>query len=220
MLSVLWPSLFVALSGSLSVGSILIVLLLLSSQRGAWVASSYVFGYCAGYLSLGGVLWLASQRTAALSVSKTVSSSVLIGLGGLLLFFAFRSWKKEASEEKPSFFSFFDAISPQKSAFFGFLVALLNVKNLALFLSSLSFLLASHLAINEGLVVLFSIVLVFCFGVYLPLFVYLLFPKRSAAFLAWMRWWLEAKKRALSIGVLLFFGVIFSGRGLLFFLRG
>lgn len=219
MLSVLWPSLFVALSGSFSVGSILIVLLLLSSQRGASVASSYVLGYCAGYLSVGVLLLFVSQQATTLSLSNTAFSSVMLALGGLLLFFAFRSWRKEEAQEG-GWISFFDAISVKKSILFGFAVALLNVKNLALFLSSLSFLLASRLAINEGLLVLLSIVGVFCFGVYLPLVLYLLFPERSAALLRWMREWLASKKRALSVGILLFFGLLFSGRGLLFFLKG
>ena len=72
-------------------------------------------------------------------------------LGALLLWLGLQNWRKPVSENQgePRFFSIVDKITPPKAFGFGAMVSVINLKNLALFLTALSVVVLSDLLITE-----------------------------------------------------------------------
>lgn len=217
MLAILIQSLLLASSGLISVGSITLVILLLLSDRGWHNGLGYALGYISGYSLIGVSVVLVGYKTAEKSNNRPslFLPILLLALGALLLFLAFRNWRKPVSEkqEEPRFFSIVDKITLPKAFGFGAMVSVINFKNLALFLTSLSVVVISSLPIAEKIIITFLVVLVFCLSVIVPVVIYLGFPKRAKDSLNSIKQFLNQHSHPIGIWVPLIFGILLILKG-------
>lgn len=218
MFPILIQTLIFASAGLLSVGSITLVILLLLSERGWRNGLGYALGYTAAYSLIGvGAVSLgyrAAQSNAG--QSSRVFPFILLILGGLLLWLAFRNSRKPPVEnpEPPRFFAIVDGITPLKAFGFGALVSVMNFKNLALYLTALSVVILSGLPLAQKLTITVFAALVFCLSVLIPVGITLLFPRRAGAVLDAFKAALQRHSRAIGIWAPLIFGLIFIFKGL------
>lgn len=220
MLTVLLQSLALASVGIISPGSITIVILLLMSSRGWHNGLAYMFGYVSMYSLIGVlVLVLGVQRSADNAPSEqTLTTSIfLIALGLLLLALTIRNWRKPAAEksDQPSRFSkIIDSITPLKAFGFAATIAVINLKNLAIFLSAVSVLLLSNLLLPTKLTILVPLVLTFCTSVIAPVIIYVAFPKRANEYLTRIKQTIDNYSRPLGLVMPLILGILLLYRGI------
>lgn len=218
MLSVLVQSLLLATSGLLSIGSITLVILLLISDRGWRNGLAYALGYTTAY-SLIGVFGVVVGIRAVENTHGEPGFLLPIlqmVLGMLLLWLSQRNWRKLPSEEaeEPRFFSIVSKITPFKALGAGALVSVINFKNLALFLTALTVVIASQLTLAEKIFVALLAALVFCLSVIIPVLIYLIFPARAKHILNIIKQTINRQSRPISIWLPLVFGLIFIMKGI------
>ena len=212
MLPVLIQALVLASAGLLSVGSITLVILLLLSDRGWHNGLGYALGYTSAYTIIGVSVVVFGYRAVENNTEdpSLVLPILLMVLGTLLLWLAQRNWRKPVSEnqEEPRFFSVVDKITPLKAFGFGAIISVVNIKNLALFLTALSVVVVSDLFITEKIFITLLVVLVFCLSVIIPVVIYIAFPKRAKDLLNSIRQFLNRHSRPIGIWAPLVFGLL------------
>lgn len=217
MFTALFQSLILASGGIVSVGSITIVILLLISDRGWRNGLAYMLGYVGTYMLIGIAVVLLGYNTTENNSSEPSSiwSILFFILGILLLWVTLRNWRKSPAEDKkpPRLFATLDKITPVKAFAFGALVTVINVKNLAIFLSAVSVLLLSDLLLPSKIIIVLIVVLVFCSSVIVPVIIYVSFPENAYDRLNQMKHTLETHSRPIGIWVPLIFGLIFLIKG-------
>ncbi len=211
-------SLALASGGLFSIGSILIVVILLGTEGGFRRASAYVTGYMGTYALVGALVlmigsWVSFQTN---SQGRPWGSIVLYFLTGCLLAFFFqkRLRSKEKPGEIPGFLLKLQNMSTQKALWVGTLVAVINLKNLAIYLSSLEVLLKANLPLYSGLLFLVVVLLTFFGSTIAPLVLYLVFTHSFDRILGAMRSWLERNNRSFSLVLLFCFGCFFWGKAI------
>ena len=218
MLTVLLQSLLLASAGILSVGSITLVILLLVSDRGWKNGLAYTLGYVSAYTLIGiSTVLLGYETSENRTAEPSITSAVLlIVFGVLLLWFAFRNWRKSTAESstEPRFFAIVNTITPIKAFGFGALFSFINFKNLTLFLTALSAVILSNLLIAEKIFITLLVVFVFCLSVIIPVFIYITFPRRADSLLKGIKESVEKHSHAISIWMPFLFGMLFIIRGI------
>lgn len=219
MITVLVQSLALASVGIISPGSITLVILLLMSDRGWHNGLAYMAGYIGMYTAIGvAVLIVGVNAVERGSSEPSQTTSIVLILLGLLLFaLTLRNWRKGVDENgrKPSRFSkIIDSITPLKAFAFAATIAVINVKNLAIFLSAVSVLLLSNLLLATKLAILVPLVLVFCLSVIIPVVIYVAFPNRANDYLTRIKQTIDRYSRPLGLIVPLILGTLLLYRGL------
>jgi len=217
MLNELIQSIIVASAGLFSVGSIIVTILLLLSERGKLKGLAYVLGYSISYSLIGIaiiVLGISSDSNKATEPSL-VFPVILIVFGTLLLFLSLRNWRKSKQDSKSSLFASLDKMSPSKAFMTGVLVSMLNVKNLMLFLSAISIVYLSSYNLAFKIINVLLVVFVFCFAVILPVMISFVFPAKSMKILEGFKNTLERNSYTISIAVPFVFGLLFVINGIL-----
>lgn len=218
MLPILIQSLLLASAGLLSVGSITLVILLLTSDRGWYNGLGYALGYISAYSVIGVSAVLLGYRAEENNTSAPglFFPLLLLVFGTLLLWLAFRNWRKPISEnkEEPRFFSIVDKITPIKAFGFGAMVSVINFKNLALFLTALSVVILSKLLITEKILITLFVVLVFCQSVIIPVIIYITFPRRAKDLLSGIKQSLARYSRPIGIWAPVVFGLLLLIKGI------
>lgn len=211
----------VASGGLLSIGSILVVLLLLSTRGGAGRAAAWYAGYGGGYLAMGQGLLVLGHHVAATTPATNaepgrVGPAIAVLLGALLLFFGLRRWRRPPAPDAPPprLFAQLDQLSLPRAFGFGLLVTVINLKNLAIYLSAIGILAEARLPLDQALPAGAAVTLLFTSAVLAPLVVYALLRARADPWLSAFRRVLERHSRPLTIGVMLLFGTLFLLRGL------
>lgn len=218
MIIVLVQSLALASVGIISPGSITIVILLLMSDRGWPNGVAYMLGYISMYSLIGVAVLTLGVRSAENSKSEqsVMTSIVLIILGMLLLGLTWRNWRKPRTENnKPSRFThMLDSVTPIKAFVFAAMIAVINFKNLAIFLTAVSIPLLSDLPIPTKLIILIPVVLVFCTSVIVPILIYITFPQQANNYLIRIKQGIEIYSHPLGLVVTLILSFLFFYRGI------
>lgn len=216
--TVLIQSVILASGGILSVGSILIVILLLISEQNWRSGLAYMLGYVGTYAIIGlTAVWLGQTATESnAGEPSTFVPILLIVLSILLLWLAQRNWRTPVSEESenPRLFAMLDNITPTKSFLFGAVVTIFNVKNLAIFLSAISIVIVSSLSFPIKMGIVLLDVVVFCLSVIMPVLIYISFPQTAYSRLNQLKQTLENNRRPIGIWVPLIFGLLFLTQGI------
>jgi threonine/homoserine/homoserine lactone efflux protein len=212
-------SLIVASTGMISVGSMSLVILMLLSKNGWRNGFGYALGYTLSYALIGILIVIIGSTTIDIASqdSSTEPSIFLpvayIVLGMILLFVSLRNifWSSQVTKKtKPNrFFTSIDHATPIKTFCFGMLVAVINVKNITLFLSAVSIVHLSNYDLKFKLINVVLVTLVFCFSVISPVCIALIFPQKSHAILHGIKNTIETRARFISTWVPIIFAVIF-----------
>jgi hypothetical protein len=221
----MWPvvieALVLASAGVGAIGSITLVTLLLTSGAGWRNGLGYAVGYTGAYIVLGLAVVLVGNNSAAASGGGQgrLGSTVIAVLGVVLLVVGLRNARRphRGNGESGSagwVWRMVDGATPVKSLGVGALVSIINVKNLAIFLSAISVLHLSNLVLAEKLAGAVLVALVFCLSVILPVLIRVLLPRASRRALTWTRRALETHRRGIGIWVPLVFGVMFLSCGI------
>lgn len=218
MMTVFVQSLALASVGIISPGSITIVILLLMSGKGWRNGMGYALGYIGMYSAIGVtaiVLGLGSAENINNEQSLT-TSIVLLVLGTLLLLIGLRSWHTPPTEkrEETRFSTILNTVTLPRSFGLGAVVAILNVKNLAIFLTSLSILLASTLPIPTQLLMFIPLILIFCISVIAPVLIYIAFPARADEYLTRIKQTIDRYSRPIGIVIPILIGILLLSRGI------
>lgn len=218
MLPTLVESVVLASAGLLSVGSITIVLLLLTSDQGWHTGLAYAAGYLGGCTAIGAAA-LAVGYQAADGSSRTgevVSSVLFLTLAGLLLWMAQRNWRRRGtpSGERPRLLSLIDRMTPVRALALGAAVTVINVKNLAILLSAVAVVIVSELAVSTKVLIVVLDAVVFSAAVLIPVLVYVSSPARARKRLGAMHRLLREHGRTIGIWVPALFGTVFLVQGL------
>lgn len=213
----LLQALVIATGGMFALGSLMIVLMLLGAPKGPRTSVAYVFGYAGTYAVIGcASLWLGQAFvTSDGGEPSPAGPSVFVVLGLLLMVFAFRRWRNPppADAPPPKLFAKLDGMTPIKALLFGVMVAAINVKNLAIYLSAISVIAAVPWTPIEAVLAVLLIVSVFCSALVSPLLIFFVFPKHAQQWLAKLKTTLETRSDRITAVVLPLFGVLFLLKG-------
>lgn len=213
----LLEALAIATGGMTSLGSLMIILVLLNTPKGPRTSWAYFLGYAGSYAVIGcASLWLGrAVVTSRVSEPSPIGPSMFVALGLLLFVVAIRRWRHPppADAPPPQFLTKLDGMTPIKALLFGMMVAALNVKNLAIFLSAISVIATVAWTPVEGALAVLLIVAVFCGALPVPLLIYLVFPKRAAQWLASMKTTLETRSDRITAIVLPVVGALLLLKG-------
>lgn len=184
-----------ALGGLSSLGSALIVMLLLNRKAGPGSAFAFAGGYFGSYLSIGMLVVFVGPgfvRTDTDGEPSLGPAIAMLVLGALLMAAAIAQWRKPPSGEPPALFAKLDEFRPPKALLVAIVLPVINVKNLAMFLPAVAVLASAELDAPLAALAVLSTAMIFCGGLLTPVLIYLLVPRRAEAWLGAMRSWIEA----------------------------
>lgn len=223
----LLTALAVALSGAAAVGPVLLVTTLLASERGRPNAAGFLAGYLGTYTAMA-LLMVAADLDVGSWTSGDAGSTgpivlVLFGLGLLVL--GLRTVRLPAAEgtngiapgaegtnERPRK-ALIDRATPARTLGVGAVVAIVNVKNLALFLTAVAVLQASDLSPAAKLAAAPFVAATFCLTSFAPMVIDVVAPKRSERLLTRLRHVVERHGRRLARWLPWIVGAFFLARG-------
>ncbi len=220
MFPVLLQSLILASGGILSLGSTILVILLLLSDRGWHNGLGYTLGYTGAYGLIGMAFLLVNYDASGNAPTEQgiVVPLLFIILGLSLLYFSLHNWRKgpaePGSKSSSRLFAIVDNATPLKTFAFGILLSVINFKNLAVFLSAISVVHLSDLRLVEKLISALLVTFVFCLSVIVPLLIYMIAPRRAERTLRGIKHTLDMHSRALGIWVPFVFGLLFLISGI------
>jgi len=207
----------VAAGGLLSPGSLLVTLLLLSLPNGVRKAAGLLAGYVVGYTALCGVVLVVGQHVPRSPGAGDggATSTFSIAAGVLLLLLGLRSLRRPTSSSTSSWSAKLQTWPTWRVVAMGVAIPVLNVKNLAMFLSACGIVVAAHHAWSTSttLAVCGAIVACFCLSVAAPLVVTVVGGNAVQSRLAVARQWLERRASYLGGGVALVLGILLLLRG-------
>lgn len=211
MFPVLLQTLLLASSGLFSVGSISIVLFFLISDVKVERALVYALGYFLSY-NLIGLLMLVINSRFTLEGSDRfymVRSILLILLGIFLIIIS----RRKSRSRDSGFIERFREFSTVKVLFLGMFIPIINMKNFALYISSISVVTTSLLFFTEKILITIVATLLFCASLSVPIVVVLIFPSKSEQILQRLNNFIEHHQNSMRVYIPLIFGVILIIRG-------
>ena len=209
MLSTLSETLPFAIGVAASAVAVIALVLILQGSRALSSGLSFTLGWVLGV----GVV-CAAGVAFGLAVSDDPArwtQWLRTLLGALLLVAAIRKWRQRvpSGEEPtpPKWMSGLQDSAPGKAAVLGFLLGGINPKNLMLTLGAAATLGASGLSSSELWITGFAYVVVASVTVLVPMGIYVLMRSKADELLANLGEWMKSNSDAITIVVLVIFGV-------------
>jgi len=214
--NILSPAIGVALSPI----PIIAVILMLFSKRAKSNGPAFLAGWvlALSIVSIVVVLLGNAIDVAESSGPSAGAAVVLLVLGVLLLFFAYRQWKKRPGEgeepEMPGWMAGIDSFSAGKSFVAGLVLAGANPKNLPLTIAAAIAITSSGLGGARQGIALAIFVIIASITVVIPVVTYLLAREKAERVLEGWKTWLTANNAAVMAVLFLVFGVVLIGKGI------
>lgn len=115
---------------------IAVIVLIFMTGKAKTNAASFFLGWMLGLLMIGVIIFMIPVSQSEGGKPTSVAGYLRIGVGILLLFFAIRQWLRRPRPdeviEPPKFLSDLDNFSPRKFLLTGFLLVVINPKNVIL----------------------------------------------------------------------------------------
>lgn len=211
MFSILLQTLLLASSGLFSVGSISIVLFFLITDIKPGKALAYSLGYFFSYIIIGFITVLIySREQVEVSENVTIGRQVFLIILGILLISISR--RKDSGKHR-DFFERFTTFSALKVFLFGMFVTIINLKNLALYLSAISVVSTSLLLLPQKVLIMVLATLLFCLSLYIPILLVVIFPSRSGHILHRINLFIKESQSVIRKYIPLIFGTILIVKG-------
>ncbi len=220
MLDAIGEVLSEAIGVAISPIPIIAVILILFSKKARSNGPAFLAGWVVALCAICAIVMLVGGAAdIGTSSGPSKGASVFrIVLGALLLFAAWRQWKKRPAEgEEPHMPKWMAGIEDFTTAR-SFVVAVglsgLNPKNLALTIAAAMSVSQANLSTAEALVPLAVFVAIASSTVALMVFIYLLGGEKAARLLDSWKAWLTANNTAVMSVLFLVFGVTLIGKGI------
>jgi len=198
---------------------IIIVLLILRSNKGLVKAIAFVAGVTTVRLLQGflfGHVLAGSAAAGETSGPSPVMSILLVVLGILLLISAIKSLMNEADPDAPppKWMNKFDGATAPALFGLGIIFTLVAPKLWIFTLSAIGIIQAAHLSSSESLTAFLIYVLGAQSLIMLPLLLYAIAPRQSSSLLQAISDWLTRYNNQITLVVSLIFGILFLWKGL------
>jgi len=208
-----------AVGVGISVVPIVAVILMLGTPRGRVNGVMFLVGWLLGAAIVGTIaLIIANAIGVSSGGASTGMNWVKIVLGVLLLFGAFRNWRKRPREgEKPKlpkWMETIDKFTGPKSAGIGALLSGVNPKNLALIIAAAGIIAQSGISVAQQAGAYIIFVAIGTIGIALPLIVYFAMGKRAVKILESWNVWLAANNSTVMAVLFLVFAAVLIGKGI------
>jgi threonine/homoserine/homoserine lactone efflux protein len=209
-----------ALGVALSPIPIIAVILMLFSKNARSTSLGFLIGWFLGIAVVATVVVLIADpaKQATGGEESPLSAIVHILLGLLLLFGAYRNWKKRPKPgeevEMPKWMSSIDTMTAGKALGLGALLSGVNPKNFALILAAGVAIAAAGLSSTQTIVLLAIFVLMACISVAAPVMVYLVMGEKAVPMLNGWKAWLTHNNATVMMLLLLVFGIVTLSKGL------
>lgn len=199
---------------------IIAVILMLFSRKARSNSVAFLAGWIAGMAAVG-IIVLLLGNAADIGTSSGPSRGaavVRLVLGLLLLFGAFRQWKKRPKEGEeasmPKWMAGIDAFNAGKSFGLAALLSGLNPKNLALVLAAAMTISQAVLSGAQPWIALLVFVVIASLTVAIPVLTYLLAGEKAEGMLGEWKAWLTRNNSAVMAVLFLLFGFVLIGKGI------
>ena len=209
-----------AIAVAISPIPIIALILMLFSKRARANSLAFLIGWILGLAAVCAIVMAAgsTQNMSPGSGASSASYGIKILLGLLLLFMAFRNWKKRPGPgeqpKMPGWMSTIDSIKPGRAFLLAVLLAAINPKNLILTLTATLDVVQRGLATSQAIVVLAIFIVIASLTIALPVLINLFMGARSAKILDSWKVWLTANNSTVMFILLLVFGVVLLGKGI------
>jgi Sap-like sulfolipid-1-addressing protein len=209
-----------AVGVALSPVPVIVVILMLFSRHATANSLAFLLGWVGG-LALVSALVLTLAYPAGVSANgqeSVVGATLRLTLGGLLLLFAYRQWRKRPAvgekAELPSWMNSIESVGMARAFGLGGLLSGVNVKNVMLTLAAALSVSEAGLGTAQSIGALAIFIVIGSLSVAAPVAVNLVLGERAARPLGAARAWLEANNSTIMCVLLLILGVAQCGKAL------
>jgi hypothetical protein len=205
-----------AIVGALAPLPITVVVTLLMSTRGLTAALAFTTAVIAVFVVIGVVTLLTAGTDAASSDGgSAITGAVIAVLGAVFLIMAIKqlAGAPDPDAPPPKFMAKLDTMSPAGAAVFGLVLALINVKQLGIYVGGVSQIVAADVSTADSWIALLIFLVLIQIGVIAPIVTYLCAREWATRMLQGFRHWLLANNRVISIVLGLVVGVWFLIKG-------
>lgn len=209
-----------AIAVALSPTRIVAVILMLFGKNARRTSLGFLAGWIVGITFVASVVILVANpvEESTGGDASPLSMVVHLLLGVLLLFLAFREWKKRPRPgdvpEMPKWMSTIDSMTAGKAFGLGALLSVVSPKNIALTVSACVIIATSGLNTSQMIVVLVVFILIACSSVAAPVIIYFILGDKATPTLNDWKEWLVHNNASVVMLLCLVFGVVLIGKGL------
>ncbi len=209
-----------AIGVAISPVPIIAVILMLFSKKARGNSLAFLGGWVLGMAAVGAIaLLLGNAADIGTSSGPSRGAAVIrLVLGLLLLFGAFRQWRKRPKGDDdphmPKWMESMDAFTAGKSLGLAALLSGVNPKNLALTLAAAMAISQAGLSGVEPWIVLLIFVVIASLTVAIPVLTYQLTGERAESTLDAWKTWLTANNAAVMAVLFLVFAFVLMGKGI------
>jgi threonine/homoserine/homoserine lactone efflux protein len=205
-----------AIVGALSPLPVLVVIVLLMSERGLAKAASFAAALVGGYAVVGAVVLAVADGDAAESDGgRAVAGAVVAAIGAMLVVLALKQLVggPDPDEALPKLMGQLDRMTPGRTALLGVAVGLLNVKQLGIFIAGIAQIVAADLTGGQAWIALALLVVLIQSVVIVAVVGFAVAPGPATRRLQSVQAWLTRNKRVISIVLGLVIGAAFVVKG-------
>jgi hypothetical protein len=208
-----------AIATALAPLMVILVLTFLRGEGGLAKASAFLCGVVAVRLAQGlvfGLLLGQPDDAEEVTAARTVTSTLLLVLGVLMVIAAVRGILKEEDpdEPPPKWLTMIASASPLKALGLGTLAITVGGKHWVFTLSALSVIREADPGQSEGIALFLIYVAAASLTLLTPIVSLLIAPQRASGILDRIGAWMEANNRAIKIVVSAVFGAYFLWKGI------
>jgi cytochrome c biogenesis protein CcdA len=196
---------------------ITVLITFLTSDGGLSKALAFAMAVLASFAVVG-VIALVTTGTDAGTSEKgsAVTGTVMAVLGGLFLWMGIKqlAGAPDPDAPPPKIMGKLDTMSPVGAAVFGVLIALINFKQVGIYLGGISQIVAADVPEADRWIALAILLVVIQIGVIVPVLAYVVAPAWATRVLERFRDWLTTNSRVISIVLGLVIGGWFLVKGI------
>ncbi len=216
MSSLLWQLTLVALFGAASPLPITVVVTLLISKGGVAKATGFAAGLIGVLAIIGIVTLITSSYTSASSSTESAVTGTIVAVMGLL--FVLMAVKlllnaPDPDAPPPKFMTALDTMSVARAAIFGAILAVINFKQLGIFIGGIAQIVEAEVSSAQEWVALAVLLIVLQLGVIVPIIVFVATPDWASRHLRRFLGWLNRHSRPIGIVLGLVVGIWFLVTG-------
>jgi threonine/homoserine/homoserine lactone efflux protein len=196
---------------------ITVLITFLASEGGLARAMAFALAVLTSFAVVGVIALLTAGADAGTSEKgSAVTGTVIAVLGGLFLWMGIKQLvgAPDPDAPPPKIMGKLDTMSPAGAALFGVLLALINFKQVGIYLGGISQIVAADVPEADRWIALAILIVVIQIGVIVPVVAYVLAPARATGMLQRVRDWLTSNSRVISIVLGLVIGGWFLIKGI------